>query len=85
MPGVGFTSASPFQGLPEGLWRNTTLDPRLAAARALVAEEQAKEAKLEVAIHEGRGYGVMQRHYEAIRRESLRSVLRQAPNTEKPW
>ena len=50
-----------------------------------MAEEQAKEQKLETAIHEGRGYGVMQRHYEAIRRESLRSVLRQAPNTEKPW
>ena len=85
MPGAGFTSANPFQGLPEGLWRNVTLDPRLQAARSQVSEELAKDQKLETAILEGRAYGLNQFHYREARRQKLASALRQEPNTDKPW
>jgi hypothetical protein len=40
-----------------------------------VAEGFAKEHVLETAIHEGRIYGLNQRHYQAVRRHSLRAVL----------
>ena len=85
MPGAGSTSANPFQGLPEGLWRNVTLDPHLQMARAKVAEEFAKEWKFQTAIFEGRSYGLGQVHYQAARKAKLASVLRHEPNTDKPW
>ena len=57
------------------LWRHQSLDPSLHAARARVAEGFAKEHVLETAIYEGRIYGLGQRHYQAVRRHSLRAVL----------
>ena len=85
MPGSGFTSANPFQGPPEVLWRNVTLDPQLQMARSTVAEEFAKEWKFQTAIFEGRTYGLNQLHYQAARKAKLASVLRHEPNTDKPW
>ena len=82
---AGYTMESPFAGAPDSLWRNNDLDPRRQALRAMVAQNDAKEQRLQDAILRGRLYGLGAAHYRAIRQRKLEAVLKRQVITSEHW
>ena len=82
---AGYTLASPWAPAPESLWRNNDLDPRRQALRAMVAQNDAKEQKLQDAILGGRLYALGAHHYQAIRQRKLQAVLKRQVITSEHW
>ena len=82
---AGYTLASPWAPSPESLHRNDDLDPSRQALRAMVAQNDAKEQKLQDAILGGRLYALGQDHYRAIRQRKLQAVLKRQVITSAHW
>jgi len=82
---AGYTMESPFAGAPDSLWRNNDLDPHRQALRAMVAQTEAKEQKLQDAILRGRLYALGADHYQAIRQRKLQAVLKRQTITSEHW
>ena len=85
MAGAGYTMENPWAPAPESLWRNNDLSPQRQALRASVAQQDAKEFKLQDAILRGRLYGLGAAHYRAIRQRKLEAVLKRQVITSEHW